>query len=131
MCLFGLRLEFPTGRDFLVPRDNGTEVPSLSRDKGTMAQAQNLSAERAGLLTACPVPSRHIPGQPRDKRKKIIKKLQFLKKEIFFEIFFFLRFFLPRFCPGTSQDRRVWKFYYKRVFLYILIIIKTFTSKKT
>ena len=59
MCLFGLRLEFPTGRDFLVPRDkgtevpslsrdNGTEVPSLSRDKGTMAQAQNLSAERAG-----------------------------------------------------------------------------------
>ena len=31
-------LGFPTGRDSLVPRDKGTEVFSLSRDKGTMGQ---------------------------------------------------------------------------------------------
>ena len=29
------RLAFPTGRDSETFRDNGTEVPSLSRDKGT------------------------------------------------------------------------------------------------
>ena len=84
-------LAFPTGRDSETFRDNGTEVPSLSRDKGTMGQAQNLNAEQAepgfwdpvtgragmgrdGILTACPVPSLYIPGQPlerpRNKRKK-------------------------------------------------------------
>ena len=55
---------FPTGRDsatfrdrqnFFVPgqRDNGTEVPLLSRDKGTKGQAQNLAKGRDG------------PGQPK------------------------------------------------------------------
>ena len=34
---------FPTGPDFLVPWDKGTEVLSLSQDKGTMGQAQNLA----------------------------------------------------------------------------------------
>ena len=31
-------LGFLSGRDFLAPRDKGTEVSSLSRDKGTMGQ---------------------------------------------------------------------------------------------
>jgi hypothetical protein len=42
-------------QNFFVPgqRDNGTEVPSLSRDKGTTGQAQNLAKGRDG------------PGQPK------------------------------------------------------------------
>ena len=34
---------FPTGRDSATFRDNGTENPSLSRDKGTTGQAKNLA----------------------------------------------------------------------------------------
>ena len=49
---------FPTGRDSATFRDNGTEVLSLSRDKGTTGQAQNLATGRDGILTACPVPGR-------------------------------------------------------------------------
>jgi hypothetical protein len=55
------KLGFPTWQDFLVPQDKGTEVPSLSRDKGTTGQksllcpgtkgqAQNFAAERAGPI---------------------------------------------------------------------------------
>ena len=36
---------FPTGRDSATFQDKGTEVPSLSRDKG---QAKNLAKGRAG-----------------------------------------------------------------------------------
>ena len=44
-------------QNFFVPgqRDNGTEVPLLSRDKGTTGQAQNLAKGRDG------------PGQPQKK----------------------------------------------------------------
>ena len=42
---------FPTGRDSATFRDKGTEVPSLSRDKGTTGQAQNLAKGRAGTIT--------------------------------------------------------------------------------
>ena len=45
-------LVFPTGRDSEAFRDNGTEVPSLSWDKGTTGQAKNLAKGREG------------PGQP-------------------------------------------------------------------
>ena len=31
------------GQDFLVPCDKGTEVSSLSKEKGTMRQAENLA----------------------------------------------------------------------------------------
>ena len=31
---------FPTGRDFLVPREKGTEVFLLSRDKGTTGKCK-------------------------------------------------------------------------------------------
>ena len=41
-------LGFPTGRDSTTFRDNGTEVSSLSRDKGTTGQAQNLAKGRDG-----------------------------------------------------------------------------------
>ena len=46
-------LGFPTGRDSATFRDNGTEVSSLSRDKGTRGQANNLTKGRDG------------PGQPK------------------------------------------------------------------
>ena len=38
-----LPLGFPLGRDSETFRDRGTEVPSLSRDKGTAGQAKNLA----------------------------------------------------------------------------------------
>ena len=44
------------GGDSLVTQDKGTEVSSLSRDKGTTGQAQNLAmgwAGRDGILTFC------------------------------------------------------------------------------
>ena len=43
-----LQLGFPTGRDSATFRDKGTEVPSLSRDKGTTGQAKNLAKGRDG-----------------------------------------------------------------------------------
>ena len=42
------KLGFPTGRDSIIFWDNGTEVSSLSRDKGTTGQAQNLAKGRDG-----------------------------------------------------------------------------------
>ena len=54
----GLILAFPTGRDSATFRDKGTEVPSLSWDKGTMGQAQNLAMGRDG------------PGQSKKGRSK-------------------------------------------------------------
>ena len=42
------RVGFPTGRDSATFRDKGTDVPSLSRDKGTTGQAQNLAKGRNG-----------------------------------------------------------------------------------
>jgi hypothetical protein len=50
---YGLGRSLPTGRDSATFRDNGTEVPSLSRDKGTTGQAKNLAKGRDG------------PGQPK------------------------------------------------------------------
>ena len=41
-------LGFATGRDSTTFRDNGIEVSSLSRDKGTTGQAQNLAKGRDG-----------------------------------------------------------------------------------
>ena len=39
---------FPMGRDSASFGDKGTEVPSLSRDKGTTGKAQNLAAGKDG-----------------------------------------------------------------------------------
>ena len=44
-------LGFPTGRDSATFWDNRTEVPSLSRDKGTTVQAKNLAKrDRTGRV---------------------------------------------------------------------------------
>ena len=63
--LVQFKLGFPTGRDCATFRDKGTEEPSLSRDKGTTGQAQNLATGRegTGFLICCPVSSRDVPGQ--------------------------------------------------------------------
>ena len=65
-------LAFPTGCESATFRDKGTEVPSLSRDKGTTGQAQNLATGRDGILTACPVPSRGT-----EKKEKALRKWDF------------------------------------------------------
>ena len=49
----GSRIAFPTGRDSATFRDKRTELPSLSRDKGTTGQAKNLAKGPYG------------PGQPK------------------------------------------------------------------
>ena len=46
--IFCFGLAFPTGRDSATFRDKGTEISSLSRDKGTTGQAQNLATGRDG-----------------------------------------------------------------------------------
>ena len=51
--IYNFILGFPTGRDSATFRDNGTEVSSLYRDKGTTGQAKNLTKGRDG------------PGQPK------------------------------------------------------------------
>jgi hypothetical protein len=48
----GLGLAFATGRDSATFRDKGTEILSLSWDKGTTGQAQNLATGQDGILTA-------------------------------------------------------------------------------
>ena len=42
------KLAFPMGRDSATFWDKGTEVPSLSRDKGTTGQTKNLAEGRDG-----------------------------------------------------------------------------------
>ena len=76
-----VKVAFPTGQDSATFRDNGTEVPSLSRDKGTSWKfcqgpgtgLDSLSKSGMGrgtgryqILTACPFPS---CGTKRDSRK--------------------------------------------------------------
>ena len=104
LIAIGFVLGFPTGRDsatfrdigtgktFFVPgqRDYGTKVPSLSQDKGTTGQAQNLATGRDGILNRL---SRPVPGRPGTKAlsdwQKNVKKSQELSKFFFFFNFFF------------------------------------------
>ena len=93
--VYSSRLGFPTGRDSATFPDKGTEIPSLSQDKGTMGQAQNFAAgwdsqskpgmghgmghgfdtlPRAGPGFWHPVPSR--PGKNRDNHGTKGKKLK-------------------------------------------------------
>ena len=55
-CIYYFELVFPTEQDSATAWDKGTKVPSLSRDKGTTGQAQNLAMEREG--TDCQNPGR-------------------------------------------------------------------------
>ena len=71
-----LELGFPTGRDSATFWDNGTEVPSLSRDKETMGQAENLAKgrDRPGQLKFGTGQDSQNPGrnagQNRTRQKK-------------------------------------------------------------
>ena len=51
---------FQTGRDRATIRNKGTEVPSLSRDKGTTGQAINLAKGQDSQSS-----ERDGPGQPK------------------------------------------------------------------
>ena len=57
-------LAFPTGRDSATFWDKGTEVPSLSRDKGTMGQGQNLTKGRDGPRQPVKMRDGTLPRQP-------------------------------------------------------------------
>ena len=48
------------GLDIATCRDKGKEVPSLSRDKGTTGQAQNLGFRTGWVGTACQNPERDV-----------------------------------------------------------------------
>ena len=67
-----MRLVFPTGQESATFWDKGSEIPFLSREKGTMGQAQNLATGQSGILTACPIPSRDVP-RDRNERKSVEK----------------------------------------------------------
>ena len=69
------QLAFPTGRDSETFRDNGTEVPSLSRDKGTTGQAKNLAMGRDGSGQPKSGTGR---GTKRDRAEKDILKQKML-----------------------------------------------------
>ena len=57
-------LGFPTGRDSATFQDNGTEVPSLSQDKGTTGQRDKLKIlPRDGTGRDSQNPGRDGPGQ--------------------------------------------------------------------
>mgnify|MGYP001286234521 CR=1 FL=1 len=58
----GIGLAFPTGWDRETFWDNGTEVPSLSREKGTTGQAKNLAMGWDGL------------GQPKTGTGRVTKQ---------------------------------------------------------
>ena len=67
-----LVLGFPTGRDSTTFRDNGTEVSSLSRDKGTTGQAQNLAMGWSGQdFDISPWDG---PGQPKSRTGRGTKR---------------------------------------------------------
>ena len=54
------------GRDFLGPWDKRTEVPLLSRDKGTTGQAQNLATARNRLEQDFDILPQNGPGRDFD-----------------------------------------------------------------
>ena len=93
-------LGFPTGRDSATFRDNGTEIYSLSRDKGTTGQAQNFATGRDGTGFWQLVPSR--PGTSRGtetKEKTLIKWNFFLWFPVSEHLFLFWNVL---FCFRTS-----------------------------
>ena len=93
-------LGFPTGRDSTTFRDNGTEISSLSRDKGTTGQAQNFATGRDGTGFWQLVPSR--PGTSRGtelREKTLIKWNFFLWFPVLEHLFLFWNIL---FCLRTS-----------------------------
>ena len=56
-------IAFPTVRNSATFWDKGTEVPSLSRDKGTIGQAQNLPWDGMGWDSLSKAGTGHGTGQ--------------------------------------------------------------------
>ena len=76
----------PTGQDFLVLQDKGTDCPQLFRDKGTAVQAQNLTTGRNGTygtFTACPVPRDRTGQQTKAKKRFCFAKAKFFQESNF------------------------------------------------
>ena len=67
-----MQVGFVTGRDGATFRDKGTEIPSLSRDKGTTGEAQNLATGWDFDSLSCPGTSRGT-----EMKEKVIKKMGF------------------------------------------------------
>ena len=94
-----LKLGFPTRPDSATFWDEETEDPLGQQDKlkilpqaGTGQDSQSKSRPGCGtgqvlifchgmgwdgILTACPVPSQNMPGQPGDRREKRVKNYNF------------------------------------------------------
>ena len=104
---------------FIVPgqRDNGisskschwtgragTVSENLGRDKGDRVLIFCYGTDWDRILTACPVSSRKIPGQPKEKSEKRVKNLIFLRKKEIIITFFNFGLFWTFFFPETSRD---------------------------
>jgi hypothetical protein len=74
LAILDFKVGFPTGRDSLVSPDKGTKVSSLSRDNGTMGQAQNLATGRDFDSLSHSVPGWDT-GQKEKKRERKILSL--------------------------------------------------------
>ena len=78
----------PMGQDSATFRDKGTEVPSLSRDKGTTGQAKNLAKARDGPGRDSQNLGLDGPGQPKSgtgrgtKRDRAEKKVLKQEKDV-------------------------------------------------
>ena len=83
VCLFDIGsvcsciLAFPTGPDSATFRDKGTKIPSLSWDKGTAGQAQNLATGQDGTGFWQPVPSRPGTSRGTEMKEKVLKRWDF------------------------------------------------------
>ena len=75
-------------QNFFVPgqRNNGTEVPSLSWNKGTMGQAQNPATGRDGPEFWQAVSSRPGTSNGTEVKEKLLKKGDFYFFSDYFEI---------------------------------------------
>ena len=103
---------FSTGRDSETFRDNRTEIPSLSQDKGTTGQAKNLAKGRVGLgqpksgtgragTAKNRDGMRDKTGQSRKGRTKTEKGCSKTEKDALKQdIWSFLKRFCNSFCPG-------------------------------
>ena len=106
----GIELAFPTRPDSATFWDKGTEVSSLSRDKGTMGQAQNLATGRDGIFYRL---SR--PGTSRDSLSKF-RPVPSLGKNLSLSRCPFVPGQLGNFCPFVPKSCTVpsrWKRYLK------------------
>ena len=77
-----MNLWFPIGRDSATFHDKGTEVPSLSRDKGTTGQAKNLAGMRRARIAKNWDGTQDKTGQSRKGRSKTEKGCSKTEKNV-------------------------------------------------